>query len=152
MARITISDVLPFVDNKYELGMLAGQRVRDLNGGEEPVIQAHPRDKATVTALREIASGKLDIDALRSEFIQSYKKTPVADENAETLESNAATPELNEYDAEIAGETAMKEQIAKDAADGSESGGAEADADAEIIAAIDAEIADELSESAESAE
>ena len=33
MARVTNSDTLPFVESRYELGMLASQRVRDLNGG-----------------------------------------------------------------------------------------------------------------------
>lgn len=131
MARITISDVLPQVNNKYELGMLAGQRVRDLNGGETPTIPVHPKDKTTVTALREIAKGTLDIDGLRAEFIQSYKKVPVADDDAKTLESNAETPELKELDEELSGVAAMKEEIAQDIADEAEA----ADADSESAAA-----------------
>ena len=38
MARTTNSDTLPFVESRYELGMLASQRVRDLNGGAQPVV------------------------------------------------------------------------------------------------------------------
>ena len=111
MARITISDDLPFVHSKYELGMLAGQRVRDLNGGESPVIPVNDNDKPSVTALREIASGKLDIEALRAEFVQSYKKLPVADDSVETLESDADAPELKELDEELAGLAAIKQEI-----------------------------------------
>ena len=44
MARTTNSDTLPYVDSRYELGMLASQRVRDLNGGAEPVVD-RGRDK-----------------------------------------------------------------------------------------------------------
>jgi len=61
MARITISDSLPFIKNKYELGMLASQRVRDLNGGERPVVTVPENEKPPVTALREIATGNLDM-------------------------------------------------------------------------------------------
>ena len=53
MARTTNSDTLPYVESRYELGMLASQRVRDLNGGAEPVVEKN-RDKLTVVALREI--------------------------------------------------------------------------------------------------
>jgi DNA-directed RNA polymerase subunit omega len=41
------------VESRYELGMLASQRVRDLNGGADPVVEKR-RDKPTVIALREI--------------------------------------------------------------------------------------------------
>lgn len=100
MARTTNSDTLPFVESRYELGMLASQRVRDLNGGAEPVVELG-RDKPTVTALREIASGKLDIDNVRHEFIQSYKESPISDMAEETLEVESSDPLLREIDAEL---------------------------------------------------
>ena len=100
MARTTNSDTLPFVESRYELGMLASQRVRDLNGGAEPVVEIG-RDKPTVTALREIASGKLDIDNVRHEFVQSYKESPVAEMAEETLEVESSDPLLREIDAEL---------------------------------------------------
>ena len=100
MARTTNSDTLPFVESRYELGMLASQRVRDLNGGATPVVE-RGTDKPTVTALREIASGKLDIPAIRHEFVQSYKDTPVIENAEETLEVNSDNPELREIDAEL---------------------------------------------------
>ena len=64
MARTTNSDTLPFVESRYELGILASQRVRDLNGGAVPVVD-RDGDKSTVVALREISSGKLDIPGIR---------------------------------------------------------------------------------------
>ena len=100
MARTTNSDTLPFVESRYELGMLASQRVRDLNGGAAPVVE-RGNDKPTVTALREIASGKLDIEAIRHEFVQSYKDTPVTENAEETLEIDSADPALREIDAEL---------------------------------------------------
>lgn len=101
MARITNSDTLPFVESRYELGMLASQRVRDLNGGAEPVVDKE-EDKLTVVALREIATGRVDIENLRHEFIQSYKETPVAADGEDSLEiAVAEDPKLREIDAEL---------------------------------------------------
>ncbi len=100
MARVTNSDTLPFVESRYELGMLASQRVRDLNGGAEPVVEKN-NDKLTVVALREIASGKLNVDDVRHEFVQSYKDTPaVIDEDA-ALDITSEDPMLREIDAEL---------------------------------------------------
>jgi len=100
MARVTNSDTLPFVDSRYELGMLASQRVRDLNGGSEPVVEKSD-DKLTVVALREIASGKLDIDNVRHEFVQSYKETPAVSDAEASLEIASEDPMLREIDAEL---------------------------------------------------
>ena len=99
MSRTTITDALPYVSSKYELGMLGAQRVRDLNGGTEPVVPVD-NDKPTVTSLREIASGKLDVEQLRHEFVQSYKDTPVI-ENATALETKSEDPALRELDLEL---------------------------------------------------
>ena len=100
MARTTNSDTLPFVESRYELGMLASQRVRDLNGGATPVVE-RDGDKPTVVALREIASGKLDIAGIRHEFVQSYKETPTVENAEETLEVSSDNPELRDIDAEL---------------------------------------------------
>ena len=100
MARTTNSDTLPYVESRYELGMLASQRVRDLNGGAESVVEKN-NDKLTVVALREIASGKLDVQNVRHEFIQSYKEAPISESAEETLEVATEDPMLREIDAEL---------------------------------------------------
>ena len=100
MARTTNSDTLPYVESRYELGMLASQRVRDLNGGAEPVVKKND-DKLTVVALREIASGNLDVESVRHEFVQSYKDAPVAIEEDAALEITSEDPMLREIDAEL---------------------------------------------------
>ena len=111
MARITNSDTLPFVESRYELGMLASQRVRDLNGGTEAVVEKND-DKLTVVALREIASGKLDVNDVRHEFVQSYKDAPaVVDEDA-ALDITSEDPLLREIDAEL------ENSLVKDTNDG----------------------------------
>lgn len=100
MARTTNSDTLPYVESRYELGMLASQRVRDLNGGAESVIEK-TNDKPTVIALREIASGKLDVNNVRHEFIQSYKENPMPSADEGSLEIGTEDPLLREIDAEL---------------------------------------------------
>ena len=100
MARTTNSDTLPYVESRYELGMLASQRVRDLDGGAEMVVE-RGRDKLTVVALREIATGKLDVANVRHEFVQSYKDAPSAEMAEETLEVGSEDPLLREIDAEL---------------------------------------------------
>ena len=100
MARTTNSDTLPFVESRYELGILASQRVRDLNGGAVPVVD-RDGDKSTVVALREIASGKLDIPGIRHELVQSFKDNPTIENPEESLEINSVDPALREIDAEL---------------------------------------------------
>ncbi len=100
MARTTNSDTLPYVESRYELGMLASQRVRDLDGGAEMLVE-RGRDKLTVVALREIASGKLDVANVRHEFVQSYKDAPSPEIAEETLEIGSEDPLLREIDAEL---------------------------------------------------
>ena len=109
MARTTNADTLPYVESRYELGMLASQRVRDLNGGAEPVVDKE-NDKLTVVALREIASGKLDVQNVRHEFIQSYKEAPISETAEETLEVGTEDPMLREIDAEL--ENALVDETA----------------------------------------
>lgn len=118
MARTTNSDTLPFVDSRYELGMLASQRVRDLNGGADAVVDKGD-DKLTVVALREIATGKLNIDDIRHEFVQSYKEARPAEEN---LEVGSSDPLLREIDAELENALAADEGVAEDQAAASEEG------------------------------
>ena len=100
MARTTNADTLPFVESRYELGVLAAQRVRDLNGGAVPVVERRD-DKPTVVALREIASGKLDIQFVRHELVQSFKDTPTMEEDENALEIKTVDPALREIDAEL---------------------------------------------------
>lgn len=64
MARITVEDCLTYVDNRFELVLLAAKRARQLLAGAEPLV-SWGNDKATVVALREIACGKLNLDKLR---------------------------------------------------------------------------------------
>ncbi len=60
MARITVEDCLENVDNRFGLVHLAARRVRQLAKGSECLITCD--NKVIVTALREIAAGKVRLD------------------------------------------------------------------------------------------
>jgi len=58
MARVTIEDCLQKVPNRFALIHLGAARVRQLYKGV-PVMLDRVRNKEIVTALREIAAGKV---------------------------------------------------------------------------------------------
>jgi DNA-directed RNA polymerase subunit omega len=57
MARITVEDCLRKVESRFELVLLAAGRVKMLLRGAKPVVESD--NKEVVTALREIAEGKV---------------------------------------------------------------------------------------------
>jgi DNA-directed RNA polymerase subunit omega len=57
MARVTIEDCLDNVENRYELVHLTVKRVKQLREGA--TAQVKSKNKSVVTALREIAAGKV---------------------------------------------------------------------------------------------
>jgi DNA-directed RNA polymerase subunit omega len=61
MARITVEDCIEFVDNRFALVVLAGKRARQLMAGARPIVETS-KNKPTVVALRDIASGKVRFD------------------------------------------------------------------------------------------
>ncbi len=63
MARVTVSDCLEKVDNRFELVLLASRRARQIMEGAEPSLDVE-NDKPTVVALREIAAGNITEDVL----------------------------------------------------------------------------------------
>ena len=58
MARLTVEDCLPYVDNRFDLVIKAAERARQIERGASPSI-GWENDKPTVVALREIAKGNL---------------------------------------------------------------------------------------------
>lgn len=57
MARITVEDCLENVENRFALVHIAAKRARELYKGVDPLV--HCKNREVVTALREIASGKV---------------------------------------------------------------------------------------------
>ncbi len=73
MARVTVEDCKKIVSNHFELVVLASRRGRDISSGS-PLLVEKDNDKNAVIALREIASKKLNIDLLRKNLIQDFRK------------------------------------------------------------------------------
>jgi len=63
MARVTVEDCLDYVDNRFELVLLATKRARQLTYGVEALVPEE-NDKPTVIALREIAEGLISKEIL----------------------------------------------------------------------------------------
>ena len=64
MARITVDDCLKRIPNRFQLTLAATYRARQITAGASPLLETN-KDKATVIALREIASGKVGTEVLK---------------------------------------------------------------------------------------
>jgi DNA-directed RNA polymerase subunit omega len=65
MARITVDDCLKLIPNRFEMTLAATFRARQLANGAQPMMDAS-RDKPTVVALRELATGKYGSEILNN--------------------------------------------------------------------------------------
>ncbi len=63
MARITTEDCLKQIPNRFQLVLAATYRARMLSQGHAPKIES--KNKPCVTALREIAQGKIGLEMLK---------------------------------------------------------------------------------------
>ena len=89
MARITVTDCLENVDNRFELVLVATKRARQLILGAEPLVEPD-NDKPTVIALREIAEGLIGPSILDEEVTLPGLKF---DEDGEMIEMDDAAVE-----------------------------------------------------------
>ena len=60
MARVTVEDCLDHSPNRFGLVIMATQRARQLLKDAEPLVES--KNKECVTALREVAAGKIGFD------------------------------------------------------------------------------------------
>ncbi len=79
MARVTVEDCIDKVDNRFELVLLAGHRVRQISQGASITID-RDNDKNPVVALREIADETLSPGDLKEDLIHSLQKHVEVDE------------------------------------------------------------------------
>ncbi len=63
MARITVEDCLEQIPNRFQLVLAATYRARMLAQGHTAKIDS--KNKPSVTALREIAAGKIGLEMLK---------------------------------------------------------------------------------------
>lgn len=72
MARVTVEDCLEKVGNRFGLVILAAERARQLAKGARPLLRCD--NKPAVTALREIADGKVKFNGEIKDAIDLYLK------------------------------------------------------------------------------
>lgn len=70
MARVTVEDCLEREDNRFALVVLAAQRTRQLMKGAAPLV--HSKNKAAVTSLREIATGRVHYDRPTNDAVNEW--------------------------------------------------------------------------------
>jgi DNA-directed RNA polymerase subunit omega len=70
VARVTVEDCLEKVNNRFALTILAAERARQIAKGSRPLVQCD--NKPAVTALREIAGGKVNFEGDVREAVERY--------------------------------------------------------------------------------
>ena len=79
MARVTVEDCLEKVNNRFALTILAAERARQLHKGAPALVECE--NKSAVTALREIAAGKVafaeDVGRTVREYLEETKSRGV---------------------------------------------------------------------------
>lgn len=89
MARITVEDCLDHVANRFELVLVAAKRARQLMRGSADPTVPWENDKATVVALREIATGHTDFsDAHEIDMIPQVPEVHTPEVSAENHSSD----------------------------------------------------------------
>jgi DNA-directed RNA polymerase subunit omega len=72
MARVTVEDCLEREENRFALVVLASARTRHLMKGVDALVRS--KNKAAVTALREIAAGKVTFNRPSHDAVLEYIK------------------------------------------------------------------------------
>ena len=115
MARVTVEDCIDKAPTRFALVMAASQRARQLSAGAEPTL-VRERDKNPVIALREIAEGTVETEALRDDLIRGYRRvSPVEEEGQEEA---AVALDAGEEDWEAAATREAEEAAALAAQEG----------------------------------
>ena len=72
MARVTIEDCLDNVENRFALVLVASDRARQLAPGDNSVLEV--KNKEAVSALREIAAGRVGFDQELDPLLATWKR------------------------------------------------------------------------------
>ncbi len=70
MARVTVEDCLERDENRFALVILAARRTRQLMKGSQLLVSS--KNRAAVTALREIAAGKVKFSRPPADTVREY--------------------------------------------------------------------------------
>jgi DNA-directed RNA polymerase subunit omega len=105
MARVTVEECLEFVDNRFDLVLVAAKRAHQLSSGGYRSVLDVGKDKPTVVALREIEAGLIDSSILTEEYdmeIELSAQEKVADsEKMAEIEKELSETAIDETSDEI---------------------------------------------------
>jgi len=77
MARVTVEDCLEQIPNRFSMALLAAKRARQLLRGSDPMVK--DSSKPCVTALREVAAGRVSWDTSAGDLIRGDAPAKVED-------------------------------------------------------------------------
>lgn len=83
MARVTVEDCLEREENRFALVVMAARRSRQIMKDDQPLVVC--KNKPLVTALREIAAGKVSFDRNTAEVVDEW----IAQQRAIALRSKS---------------------------------------------------------------
>jgi DNA-directed RNA polymerase subunit omega len=118
MARVTVEDCAEVVPSRFELVALAAQRAKIIASGGQLTVD-RDNDKDAVVALREIADGNLDVEALRELVVQNNQESirldefGVEDAHAETKDEDSVI-NAQEVEEEISSHQVAADVVADD--------------------------------------
>ncbi len=75
MARVTVEECLEFVENRFELVLVAAKRAHQLSSGGYKSTLDVGKDKPSVVALREIEAGLINASILTEEYAMEEELT-----------------------------------------------------------------------------
>ncbi|MDR1267161.1 MAG: DNA-directed RNA polymerase subunit omega [Holosporales bacterium] len=92
MARITVEDCVEVVPSRFDLVVLAAQRVRQIMAGAQITV-SRTGNKAPIVSLREIASQTVSTEDLMEAVVRNFRKY----RPQEDLEEDEALLEKEKY-------------------------------------------------------
>lgn len=112
MARVTVEDCIERIPNHFDLVLIASQRARSIASGS-PILVARERDKDTVVSLREIAEGRIDIEAIAVKLSQRLQRGVQKVEN-EAVGLDASDDTIDEIHFDTVSEEELLSQLRQD--------------------------------------
>ena len=92
MARVTVEDCIQKISNRFELVLVAAQRMRSLASGGMPAVSPD-NDKPPVIALREIAEECISIDEVKADLVSSLQRMKLREEEQAARDEAASFAE-----------------------------------------------------------
>jgi len=107
------------IDSRFELVLIASHRGKELNHGARPNIESNKNDKEAIIALKEISTGKVDVESLRrsiiknSSIVVSCKNSKLEEKIGEAMQCDSLDAVYNENSA-FSTHTSKKDSMQQD--------------------------------------